>query len=43
MFFSDALFLALVFAAGVIVLVGEGRSSMNSEPEVIDHSVEVLV
>jgi drug/metabolite transporter (DMT)-like permease len=46
MFFSDALFLALVFASFVIVIVGEGRSSQNSEPEVIeviDDSMDVLI
>jgi hypothetical protein len=46
MFFSDAVFLASVFAACVIVLVGEGRGSPNSEPEVIeiiDDSLNIMV
>jgi drug/metabolite transporter (DMT)-like permease len=46
MFFSDSLFLALVFASCVIILVGKGLSSQNSEPEVIeviDDSMSVLI
>ena len=41
-FCSDNIFLALVFTACVIVLVGAGQNSYNLEPEVIDDSTVIV-